>query len=146
MREDVIRNKMTRIVEIMESLDEYIPDDEDSFMNLGIIRDGIYKRLEYAIENMFDICAIINADLKLGIPEDESNIVDNLVDYGVLSGEWSTKLREIKAFRNILVHRYGSIDDKISFGILCEHLSDFTEFVNEIDGFLIDRNKDAHEE
>ena len=136
MREDIIRNKMTRIIEIMDSIDEYIPEDEKSFMDLGIIRDGIYKRLEYAIENVFDICSILNSDLKLGIPEDESNIVGNLVNEGILSKGWTSKLREMKAFRNILVHRYGSIDDKISFRILKDHISDFSGFVHEIDVYL----------
>ena len=136
MREDIIRNKMTRIIEIMDSIDEYIPEDEESFMDLGIIRDGIYKRLEYAIENVFDICSILNADLKLGIPEDESNIVGNLVNEGILPKGWTSKLREMKAFRNILVHRYGSIDDKISFRILKDHVLDFSDFVHEIDDYL----------
>ena len=142
MREDIIRNKMTRIDEIIDSLDEYIPEDEDSFIALGIVKDGIYKRLEYAIENVFDICSIINADLKLGIPEDESNIISNLVDRGILSEEWNDRLREMKAFRNILVHRYGTIDDKISFRILKGHISDFNDFVKEIDDYLDDTVKD----
>lgn len=136
MREDIIRNKMTRIIEIMDSIEEYIPEDEDAFMDLGIIRDGVYKRLEYAIENVFDICSILNADLKLGIPEDESNIVGNLVNEGILSEGWTSKLRDMKAFRNILVHRYGSIDDKISFRILKDHVSDFSDFVNEINDYF----------
>ena len=141
MREEIIRNKMTQIIEIMDSIDEYIPVDEESFIDLGIIRDGIYKRIEYAIENVFDICSILNADLKLGIPEDESNIVGNIVDEGVLSEGWTSKLREMKAFRNILVHRYGSIDDKISFRILKDHISDFSDFVHEIDDYLEDLKK-----
>ena len=141
MREEIIRNKMTQIIEIMDSIDEYIPVDEETFIDLGIIRDGIYKRIEYAIENVFDICSILNADLKLGIPEDESNIVGNIVDEGVLSEGWTSKLREMKAFRNILVHRYGSIDDKISFRILKDHISDFSDFVHEIDDYLEDLKK-----
>jgi len=32
------------------------------------VKDGICKRIEFAIEDVFDICAIINADLDLGTP------------------------------------------------------------------------------
>lgn len=108
----------------------------DESIGLGIVRDGIYKRLEYSIQNVFDICSIVNSDLKLGIPEDDENIVSNLIGKGVLSEGWMTRLREMKAFRNILVHRYGRIDDRISFRILNEHISDFQEFVQVIEEFL----------
>ena len=63
MREDVIRNKMTRITEIIDSIQGYLPEDEGSFAELGIVKDGIYKRLEYAIENVFDICSILNSHM-----------------------------------------------------------------------------------
>jgi len=63
MREDVIRNKMTRIMEIIDSIQGYLPEDEGSFAELGIVKDGIYKRLEYAIENVFDICSILNSHM-----------------------------------------------------------------------------------
>jgi len=31
------------------------------------MEDGIYRRKEFAIENIFDICAIINPELEPGI-------------------------------------------------------------------------------
>ena len=33
----------------------------------GLMEDGIYRRKEFAIKNIFDICAIINAELEPGI-------------------------------------------------------------------------------
>jgi len=47
---------------------EHLPLSVDEFVEMGLVKDGIYKRLEYAIENVFDICAILNADLSLGVP------------------------------------------------------------------------------
>ncbi|MEN4017431.1 MAG: DUF86 domain-containing protein [Methanobacterium sp.] len=60
-------------------------------------------RMEFAIQNVFDICAIINADLELGIPADDKEILDNLVENKVLSNEMKEKLKLMKGFRNILV-------------------------------------------
>jgi len=42
---------------------------------MGLIKDGIYKRVEFAVENVFDICAIINTDLVLGVPSDDEDIM-----------------------------------------------------------------------
>jgi len=42
----------------------------------------------------------------------------------------------MKGFRNILVHRYGRINDELAFEVLHEHLGDIYEFVELIEKFL----------
>lgn len=44
----------------------------------------------------------------------------------------------MKSFRNIVVHRYGKIDDKIAYNILRENIDDFYLFIEEIERFLED--------
>lgn len=134
----------TKLVEITESLDivmDNLPEDLGEFISLGLIKDGIYKRLEFCIENIFDICAIINSDLKLGIPEADESIVDNLVRSGILAVEWKERLRGMKAFRNIMVHRYGRIDDRIAFSLIGERTDDLHLFIEEIEDLLSKRDR-----
>ncbi len=45
-------------------------------------------------------------------------------------------LTDMKGFRNILVHRYGEIDDEKVFEILSERLADFEKFKEQILKFL----------
>jgi uncharacterized protein YutE (UPF0331/DUF86 family) len=68
VRDAAIRIKLQEMTESVDTVKEHLPHSADSFRQLGIIKDGIYKRAEYAIENVFDICAILNADLHLGVP------------------------------------------------------------------------------
>ncbi|NOZ76417.1 MAG: DUF86 domain-containing protein [Euryarchaeota archaeon] len=136
MRKDIIRTKMKEIEESITSVEEHLPKSFEEFSSMGLVKDGIYKRVEFAIENVFDICAIINTDLELGIPGDDEGIIDNLVDNGILSSQMKDKLKAMRGFRNIVVHRYGKIDDKIAFGILKEHLNDFYAFMEKIEVFL----------
>jgi len=140
MREDLIRTKIKEIEESVDSVKNEIPDELDRFIKLGLIKDGIYKRIEFAVENVFDICAVINSDLDLGIPEGDESIVDNLVNEGILSKEWKDKLSSMKGFRNIAVHRYGAINDKIAFEILKNNLDDFYKFNETIENFLEEKN------
>jgi uncharacterized protein YutE (UPF0331/DUF86 family) len=42
----------------------------------------------------------------------------------------------MKGFRNIVVQRYGSIDDKLAFQTLQEHLEDFPDFIQQVEDFL----------
>jgi uncharacterized protein YutE (UPF0331/DUF86 family) len=83
-----------------------------------------------------DICAIINSDLELGVPRDDVDIIENLVKSEILSEEMKEKLKAMREFRNIVVHRYGGVDDKIAFEILIENLPDFYVFIKRINDFL----------
>ncbi|MCK9308136.1 MAG: DUF86 domain-containing protein [Methanoculleus sp.] len=42
----------------------------------------------------------------------------------------------MKGFRNIVVHRYGAIDDPLAFSILKEHIGDYSLFRQEVERFL----------
>jgi uncharacterized protein YutE (UPF0331/DUF86 family) len=63
-----------------------------------LIKDGIYKRIESSIENIIDICAIINTDLDLAIPESDENILDNLNKEDIISNEMADVLKNMKGF------------------------------------------------
>lgn len=135
-RRDVIRTKIKEIEESIQLVKDNLPDNFADFSGLGLIKDGIYKRLEFAIESVFDICEIINSDLNLGIPTDDESILDNLFKAGVLKEEIREKLKSMKAFRNILVHQHGKVDDALAFQILNQHIDDFSIFIDFITDFL----------
>jgi uncharacterized protein YutE (UPF0331/DUF86 family) len=92
--------------------------------------------MEFAIENIIDIFSIINSDLRLSVPESEESFVDSLVNIGILTKNMAEKTRRMKGFRNIIVHRYGRIDDLLAHKILTEHMEDFYEFIESIERFL----------
>ena len=136
MRKDLIRTKIKETEESLKLVEENLPDNFEEFLDLGLVKDGIYKRIEFCIENVYDICAVVNTDLDLGIPRDEEDILENLLRKRILSKEMVKKLRLMKGFRNILVHRYGKIDDKLAFKVLKENIKDFYEFIEEIEKIL----------
>ncbi len=42
----------------------------------------------------------------------------------------------MRGFRNIVVHRYGKIDDRLVYTLLNEQLDDFSEFIEAIETLL----------
>jgi len=136
LRETIIHIKITEIVECVTLVRENLPQSAEDFMFLGLVKDGIYKRIEFAIEDIFDICAIINTDLELGVPGEDDDILDNLVNKNIISKQMQEKIHAMKGFRNIVVHRYGKIDDQLAFDLLTAHLNDFADFIDEIEKFL----------
>ena len=136
IRDALVYTKITEIEESLDMVNENLPDQIEEFVTLGIVKDGIYKRLEYAIENVFDICHVINADLSLGIPSSEEDVIQNLRNKGIIDSDISDKLMAMRRFRNIVVHRYGKIDDRIAFSLLANELGDFQRFNDRIRAFL----------
>jgi len=136
LRIELIRSKLLDIEERVSLVEANLPSSFDEFSELGLVKDGIYKRMEFAIENIIDILSIINSDLRLSIPEDEEGFIENLGHNGILTQSMVDKIRRMKRFRNIIVHRYGRIDDLLAYKILTEHMDDFGEFIESIEKFL----------
>jgi uncharacterized protein YutE (UPF0331/DUF86 family) len=94
IRDTLIRIKLVEMEESVHLVRKHLPESFEEFLDMGLMKDGIYKRIEYAIENIFDICAILNADLNLGVPgEDEGSII-HLVKNGVIRSEMHEKLKD----------------------------------------------------
>lgn len=139
MRSAIIHTKIKEMEESVKIIEDNLPYTLEEFQSLGLVKDGIYKRVEYALENVFDICAIINTDLSLGIPLDDSGILENLENNQIFTPELLEKLKSMKGFRNILVHRYGSVNDQMAFRNLQTHLKDFAIFKKEVEALLTDQ-------
>jgi uncharacterized protein YutE (UPF0331/DUF86 family) len=136
MREEIIRIKLKDIRDSLEKVKTHLPQTLEEFLNLGLVKDGIYKKVEFMIENVLDICKIINTDLNLGLPKKDVDIIENLVRHKIISKEMGEKIKEMKSFRNILVHRYGEIEDEIAYEEIKNGLEDFEKFEKEIEEFL----------
>ena len=139
MKKQIIKHKLKEMEEHVSLVEDNFPDNLKNFEDLGLIKDGIYKRIEGAIENVIDVCSIFNSELNLGIPREEEDFIDNVFSKGIISKKLYLRIKEMKGFRNILVHRYGEIDDKLAYGSIKEGLKDFDLFIKEIKVFL-DKN------
>jgi uncharacterized protein YutE (UPF0331/DUF86 family) len=76
---DRIISKLDKIKESLNVIQSSIPASLEEFNQLGLIKDGIYKRLEYCIELLLDIVNIINSELRLGIPNGTTDLIQRLV-------------------------------------------------------------------
>ena len=55
LRESIIRTKLKEIEESLKLVEDNLPDEPNKFAMLGPVKDGIYKRIEFRIENVLDI-------------------------------------------------------------------------------------------
>lgn len=128
-RRIIILDKMKDIEYSVNLVKENLPSSLEDFRNLGLVKDGIMKRMEFIIQNVIDICAVISSDMKLEKPHSEDDIIENLGKANVLNSNLVKKIREMKGLRNILVHRYGKINDDEVYESVNNDLDDVEEFL-----------------
>lgn len=131
-----------RILIKIDQLDGYLRELSTIAPRTRTQYTGIEKKracerlLQLSVEVVIDICSILVAGLRLGLPAEEDDLIRRLTEKGVLSSELGSKVREMKAFRNVLVHEYARIDDELVFEVLSRRDVAFLSFRREVLDFL----------
>ncbi len=90
------------------------------------------RLLQIAVEAVIDVCGVMVIGLRLGLPGEEDDFFEKLEEASVISRSMKQRLREMKGFRNLLVHEYGQVDDRIVYEMMQTRLSDFEELKRTI--------------
>lgn len=135
MDKNRILSKLDEIDRYLAELDNIVPETLGEYEESVAAKRASERILHIAIEAVIDVCAMLVKELKLGVPREEEDFFEKLTGK-VITKATAAKLKEMKRFRNVLVHRYVEIDDAKVYGILETRLQDFEEFKNEIVGFI----------
>ena len=128
-----ILQKLKEIQENLDLINDHLPSSSQEFKALGLVKDGIYKRLEFSIQNLIDICSMVYSGLQLGVPSDTDDIFNKLLEKKIFPEKTILLIQEMKGLRNILIHRYGKIDDEIIHELLTERMNDFDNVLSIIE-------------
>lgn len=94
------------------------------------------RLLQVSIEVVIDICNLLVSGLRLGLPAEEQDLFRKLLKADVLSKGMGEKLREMRGFRNILVHEYAQVDDRLVYEAVKTRLGDLALFRREVLTYL----------
>ena len=84
--------------------------------------------LQIAIKSVTDTCGLFVTGLRLGLPGEEEDLFEMLERRGTLSASLTSRLRKMRGFRNLLVHEYGRVEDRLVYEAARSRLPDFEEF------------------
>jgi uncharacterized protein YutE (UPF0331/DUF86 family) len=115
----------------LKELREILPGSFEEYKKIEK-RRACERLLQVSIECIIDICGLIVIGLRLGLPAEEDDLFEKLEQAGIITSSRKESLKQMKGFRNILVHEYGHVDDRIVYEILQNHLNDFDTFKQEI--------------
>lgn len=136
-----IEQKLREIVDSMEIIEEGLPDNEEDFYAAGLVKDGIYKRLEFCIQNFVDIFSMIYSSERLGVPTTVDDVFTRLLKKGTFPKKIILLAEEMKGMRNVLVHKYGEIDDVRVYVFLRERRDDFHMISRAVEEYLKKHSK-----
>jgi len=127
--------KLDEMDRYLRELGEILPEEDEYHRDL-IKRRACERTIELAIESLMDVAALIVSSERFGLPSDEGSIIDLLVENRVITPDMGEKIKDMKGFRNILVHKYGRLDDRLVYRFLTEDIDDFTRFRDQVNRYL----------
>ncbi len=127
-----------RILAKVDELDGFLyelqsisPEDFKDYQRTEIKR-SCERLLQLSVECIIDICKIFVSNLKLGLPSEENDLFEKMESERIITEDMTVILKEMKGFRNILVHEYAVVDDEIVYTFIKTRMGDFKMFKKQV--------------
>lgn len=121
---------LSKIAELDSYADELVQVAPANFAEYRKIekKRSCERLLQLCIECVIDICKLFVSGLKLGLPSEENDLFAKLERKQILSKKLTSVLKEMRGFRNILIHEYATVDDELVYEAIKTKLGDFRRF------------------
>lgn len=135
MDKERIYIKLDEIDQYLKEMEEIMPSSSEEYSTDLMRKRALERLIQITIEAVMDVSAILIKEMRLGLPYEEEDFLDK-INGTVLDPDLVVKLREMKSFRNILVHGYSQINDERVYEILTSDMKDVVEFKERVIEFL----------
>jgi len=130
-----ILSKLDELDSYLTELEDVMPKNYEEYINSIEKKRSCERLLHIMIECTIDVCSLMVKGLRLGLPAEEEDLFEKIEKKKIISKKMKEKLKLMRGFRNILVHRYAGVDDQLVFENL-KNINDFREFRKQIISFL----------
>ena len=126
----VVESKLRFLEQTLAELESWPLADVAEFARNSLLRRGVERALQLAIESMIDVAERILAARRLSPTETAAQNLRRLQEIGVLKD--AARYAEMVRFRNFIVHRYEQIEPQIVYSLAKGKLNHFRDFIDEI--------------
>lgn len=133
---DIIRTKEDRLVRCIGRIQSKTALSYEELLEDYDAQDVITLNLERAVQQACDIAAMLLANTAEPPADSMRAAFESLRRAGILSESNACQMMKAVGFRNTAVHAYQQIDWEIVYNIIHHNLTDFRQFIKEIDAFL----------
>lgn len=132
----LVAKKVAEVRARVERVRAKVPEDLEVYLQDQDLRELVSFNLVLAIQALLDLSAMTVSQEGWGVPETLSGTFTLLAERGVLSADLSRRLAEAAKMRNLVVHRYGAVDDSLVHRAVCERIGDLETACDAILDFL----------
>jgi len=126
-------DKIEDIRKYLAELEKIVPSsfrEYDSSLEKKAACERYFERI---VEAAIDICFMVIKTKNLQLPEDDLGALAILEKNKIIDPKLSAKLKDAKRMRNIIIHQYAKIDDKLVFQSIKEEIDvDINQFLKEV--------------
>lgn len=126
-----IEQRLMKLEQAVRKLKEIANQSWDEYKENEALRDRAERNLQVAAQTCIDIANHIISDKGFRTPQGYADSFNVLCEEGLIPGGLADQMKLVAGFRNILVHDYLEIDNKIVYQSL-KYLSHFGEFAKHI--------------
>jgi uncharacterized protein YutE (UPF0331/DUF86 family) len=109
------------------SLDAYLADEDAQAI--------AERHFQVAVQCLLDMANHIVAEQGLGSPEDAEELLSSLATAGAIPASLHERVRGLAGFRNILVHDYLAVDQRVVHQLL-GRLEDLVDLAKALDDYV----------
>ncbi len=134
--EELIETKIDIILTNYSYLETVRSSDKTDFLGSFEKKQASKHSLQEAIEASLDIANHFIAEQGWNRAETYAEMFQELYKHQIIDKSLMESLSDMARFRNLLMHRYATIDEQRVWSILQEDLDDFALYVKKIESFL----------
>ncbi len=134
---ELIKNKINFIQKELDRLGGFKDLSFEEIISDYFKHTVVERILERIINDAIDINQHIIAELKeSGVPNDYKETFEELVNLKVFDKDFAMDVSQSVGLRNILVHNYRKLDEKLFYKSIKSCLSDYTKYCDYILKFI----------
>lgn len=135
VKKEEVEYKTKLIKKSIQTIRVSLPKTQERFSKMGLAKDGIYKQIEFAIQNLLDALNEISSSLGLEAVS-YREIIENLHKEKIIGDELKEKFDFLIQLREVLIYNYDLLNDEIAFRNMEEYLQFLEEGLEFLSSFL----------
>jgi len=126
---ELVSRKLSQLRAYVEELERAEDISWEKYQSDVRVRAFVERFIHLAIEEAIDVANHFVSFYQWREPTSFRDLFSILQEHGIVPQVHLQTLQNMASFRNMLVHRYESIDDELVFGIFKKRLGDFHLFI-----------------
>lgn len=126
---ELLSRKLSRLRSYMEVLKLAGDINWEKYQSDLRAKAFVERYLHLSVEEVIDIANHLISFHRWREPTGYRDLFTILREHGVIDAEHLPVFQNMASFRNMLVHRYETVDDELVFGIFKKRLDDFELFI-----------------